>query len=406
MTDFLADNWGVLAIPVFAGVIGYVTNYLAIRMMFHPLTFWGYKFPFKVLGFPFLGWQGIIPSKAAKMGSIAVDTGLMKLGTTYEFYKEMDPDLLAELILEDAQDDVREIIDGLIDRHYPRLPGPVRTAAHNRVQAELPAVIRHLTHHIGENIDSLVNLKLMVIRHLESDPRLLNSIFQEVGRKEFRFIINSGAWLGVLLGIGPMLLWIAVPEWWAVPLGAAAVGYGTNWIALRIIFEPSRPIRVGPFTLFGLFLRRQAEVAEAYAEIIAYKIVTLRNIGEAMFTGPSGDRTRRLIADQLKPVIDRSIGPAKLAIRATGRGATLDGLHGMLAERGVNTALTTLTDEEFGQGRAILMKKLLATRMAKLPPHEFAVMLRSAFQEDEWQLVVVGALLGFLAGLAQVFLTL
>ena len=46
-----------------------------------------------------LGWQGIIPSRAAKMGSIAVDKGIAKLGGPGDFYGRLDPELIAEHIL-------------------------------------------------------------------------------------------------------------------------------------------------------------------------------------------------------------------------------------------------------------------------------------------------------------------
>jgi hypothetical protein len=39
--------------------------------------------------------------------------------------------------------------------------------------------------------------------------------------------------------------------------------------------------------------------------------------------------------------------------------------------------------------------------MAGLPPDEFEAVLRPAFQEDEWILILVGAVLGGLAGLGQ-----
>ena len=50
---------------------------------------------------------------------------------------------------------------------------------------------------------------------------------------------------------------------WTLAAGGAIVGYLTNLIALKLIFEPVEPTRVGPFTLQGMFLRRQHEVRRA-----------------------------------------------------------------------------------------------------------------------------------------------
>ncbi len=63
----LISHWYIdLSIPVVAALIGYVTKLVAIRMMFQPLEFVGIR--------PYLGWQGIVPRRAARMASIAVDT--------------------------------------------------------------------------------------------------------------------------------------------------------------------------------------------------------------------------------------------------------------------------------------------------------------------------------------------
>jgi hypothetical protein len=39
--------------------------------------------------------------------------------------------------------------------------------------------------------------------------------------------------------------------------------------------------------------------------------------------------------------------------------------------------------------------------MVQLPPDEFQDLLRPCFQEDEWKLILLGGVLGLLAGLAQ-----
>ena len=87
------------------------------------------------------------------------------------------------------------------------------------------------------------------------------------------------------------------------------VGYVTNWLGSWMIFEPVEPRKIGPLTLHGLFLRRQPEVADVYAGIIADDIVTLGNIGDELLHGPRADRTRQMIETALRPAVDRAAGP-------------------------------------------------------------------------------------------------
>src|SRR5207302_3960936 len=106
-----------------------------------------------------------------------------------------------------------------------------------------------------------------------------------------------------------------IPEWWLLPFLGVIVGYVTNWVALWMIYEPPEPRKVGPFLFHGLFIRRQPEVADVYARIIADEILTMKNFGDELLHGPRADRTRQMIETAMRPAIDRATGPAHRAVR-------------------------------------------------------------------------------------------
>src|SRR5256885_14649981 len=87
-----------------------------------------------------VGWQGILPSRAAKMGSIAVDKGIAKLGSPADFYEQLEPDAIAEHILATARGDMREVVERIMEREHPRLwrdvPPRVRETGHERIQQQ------------------------------------------------------------------------------------------------------------------------------------------------------------------------------------------------------------------------------------------------------------------------------
>ena len=80
----------LLWIPVISAIIGYVTNYLAVKMMFYPIEFIGLK--------PFFGWQGLIPAKREKMAEIEVELVLDKLLSVEEIVGRLDPDKINQTI--------------------------------------------------------------------------------------------------------------------------------------------------------------------------------------------------------------------------------------------------------------------------------------------------------------------
>jgi len=413
-----AELLRVLTIPLFTGVIGYVTNWSGVLMLFYPVRFRGWRVPGlkqlvalaprKIQEVPGmmhggLGWQGIVPSRAAKMGSLAVDTGIAKIGRPRDIYEELDPDAIAEHILSSARQDVRAVVERIMQREQPdlwrRLPQSVREMIHQRVQAQLPEVVRTVTREIGENIDQLVDIKLMVIRHVEADPRLANRMFLEVGAKELKFIQNFGFWFGLVLGIPMIFITRAFTEWWVLPIGGVLIGYTTNLLALRMIYEPVEPRKIGPFTIQGLFLRRQREAADVYAAIIAEDVITLENLGDELLHGPRSDRTRRMVEDALRPAIDEAIGPNAALLRAALGSREYESIRASVSTEAVDYTVTPLKDSRFNQRQSAKVRNLVASRMRDLAPAEFSLMLRSVTEQDEWLLLAHGAVLGFGAGL-------
>ena len=97
------------------------------------------------------------------------------------------------------------------------------------------------------------------------------------------------------------------------------VGWTTNALGMWLIFEPPEPRRILGIKVHGLFLRRQDEAAEVYARIIADDVITLENIGDFLLDGPRGDRTRQMLADAMRPAIDKAAGPVRGAVRDRGR---------------------------------------------------------------------------------------
>lgn len=407
-------------IPLIAGVIGYVTNFVGVRMIFFPVRLHGITvpglatlarlLPRRLQQIPGLlqgkaGWQGIVPSRAAKMGSIAVDKGIAKLGSPSEFYERLEPELIAQHIIATSAGDVRDLVEQILAREHPRLwrdtPPQVRDLVHARVQAQLPDIVREVTADIGRNIDHLLDIKLMVIGHIEQRPELANRIFLEVGREELNFVVNAGLGFGVLLGIPTVAVHLTVDSWLVLPIAGVIVGYLTNWIAIKMIFLPVTPRKVGPLTLHGLFMRRQPEVSTVYSRIIADDVITLANIGRELVGGARADRTRQMISRALRPAVDRALGPARGAVRIAIGTDEYDAIRSSIADEAVDFTMVPLTDETFNRQQSAAIQQLIEGRMLELPPDDFAEMLRSAIEEDEWMLILVGAVLGFVAGCLQ-----
>lgn len=408
----------LITIPLFTGVIGYVTNWSGVLMLFQPIRYYGVRVPGLKLLFPFLprrvqvipvlskdgklGWQGIVPSRVDKMASIATDKALAKVGSISDFYRELEPEKIADQLLATAQREIRSVVAGIMEREHPQLwhdlPPSLKEAVFVRVEQQLPTIVNRVTEEIGNHIDQLIDAKLMIIRYFREHPELMNAVFRDIGKKELTFMQNFGFYFGVPMGF--LLVWVVHewPYWWVLPVGGVIIGYVVNYIGITMIFEPIRPRRLGPFTLQGLFLKRQPEASDVFAQIIATKVITIENVGQELLHGPRSDRTHQMLENVLRPAVDQALGPAQQAVRVAIGTREYDRIKASLATEA--TGFTSIfSDPSFNEAQAEKIQSFVARQMRKLSSEEFAELLRSAIKSDEWLLFVHGAVLGFGAGL-------
>ena len=388
------------SIPIVSAIVGWGTNVLAIYMTFYPIEFVGIP--------PFLGWQGIIPSKARKMASKTVDLMTTKLVGVEEIISRLEAERIAQELKPAVDELLIELINEVVNEQSPKIwatvPDSIKQEIYKKAIKDSNEVILQSFIDIQNEIEDILDIKRMSIEALMRDKTFLVDIFLECGKNEFKFIERSGIGFGFLFGLVQMIIWYFYKGSWLLPTAGFLVGWATNFLALKMIFEPLQPKKIGGFTWQGMFLKRQEEVSEAYARMITGQIVSTQNIINEIFHGPTTQRLLDIIEQHVEEATENFAGPNEVffnLIMGTER-------HRIIRERfikkivnevpdGPAMALTEYADE------AMNLETTMRERLRALPPEDFVGLLRPIFQEDEWKLILVGAVLGLLAGLFQLF---
>jgi len=386
-----------LLIPIISALVGWGTNVLALKMTFYPTEFWGIP--------PSIGWQGIIPSKAGVMAEKAVDLMTSKLIDVQEVFERMDPNQVLEEIGPELQRVNKTIIDEVmrsqLNLGWKLVPQAIKNQIYEQSATEIPLIVKEFMAEMKVHIKELFDVKKMVVDSLTRDKDLLNDIFLKVGDQEFKFIERSGLYFGFLFGLIQMGICLYYNPPWMLPLAGVLVGYATNWLALKLIFEPLEPKKVGPWTLQGLFMKRQKQVATEYAEIITTNILTVPNIFEAIQKGPAADQLTQFIQKYVDKAVDAAAGNIKEAVQVSVGGKRYQVVKNIACWSMIQELPMIIGHVYEYAEEALDIENTLSSRMMALPPVEFQGFLRPVFQEDEIKLIAVGAILGGLAGLAQ-----
>ena len=391
-----------LSIPISSGIIGWATNWMALLMTFYPLEYVGIK--------PF-GWQGIIPSKAQKMATKSVEMLTSKLLRIEERFQQLDPVIIARQMRPELETLSVKIIDEAMEAQagimWKNTPIPIKKQIYQRSKDEIPNAVIDIMLELNGQIDKLIDLKRIAIETLMADKRLVNEIFLRCGEKEFKFIEVSGFWFGGLFGLVQMVLSYTIPSgsWYILPGCGLIVGYLTNVLALKLIFEPLEPINIlGIYKFQGLFLKRQKEVAKEYAKVITEKILPTEVMTEYLVRGPAAHKLALIINKEVSNLVDEVVedmAGSSRPIFTLIAGKRMDIAKNIIMFHLMRELPLVIKQTETYAERTLNIENTLAERMGNLSFKEFEEFLRPVFQEDEWILILVGAILGMFAGILQ-----
>ena len=339
------DFWAVLSIIPVTAFVTWAHVWMALKMVFYPITFWGFH-----LGPLPIGWQGIVPRKAGRISGIITDNTLSKLGSLREFLDAMDPEDMARIIGEQVGLDLEYLIDEMMmERNatlWQNLPYSLKRRIYSQAHKQLPDVLRNLVTELTMNVESLVDMRDMVVRQMEGDRRLMVNMFLKVGQKEINFIWHISALIGMMFGVFQMIVWFVVPWHWTIPFWASIWGFLTNWIAIWMVFNPLEPHpvrypqffaltqdrkfpwlkpvipRIGTYNVQGAFMKRQEEVSDVFARVVTEDLITLKSIMTEMMYGGKKDKTRRIVKRHINQIMETplvrtslqlSLGPKEYA---------------------------------------------------------------------------------------------
>lgn len=356
-------------IPAVAAFVGISTNYMGVQMLFYPIEYIGSSLKrFENAPYGLFGWQGVVPARTKKMALRLVDIVTRDLLSLSEAFGHLDARTFARLINDPVLDAVREECGS----HWAIILKPL-----------LPLILTKVVKELQNEIEDVLDLPKLVLDAFVRDKIVLVELFQKVGRVELDFLVKSGFGFGFLLGLGQMGLWAVAPKPWTLPVAGSVVGYITNWIAIKLLFEPAEAVEIGPLTVQGLFESRQKEVSEEFGHFMEARVLSSPMLLNAL-TDQNEEELFQFLRRQLPyPIPEKVVRAAMKAI------------HNVASK-----------PEDHKEIHAYVKLNLdiedtLSRRLKRLSPKNFEDLLHPVFQEDENILIVVGGVLGAIAGLLQ-----
>jgi uncharacterized membrane protein YheB (UPF0754 family) len=191
-----------IAVPLLGGVIGYVTNRIAVKMIFRPIR------PVNVLGLKIQGLIGRRQGDLAQSIGDVVGDHLVQHADIVQGFRNVDLEsMLGEVIEKGLAPKVEQL------RNLPLIGGFLTP---DRIDDLRGAIIQGILDHkdlilerLEQAVEAGIDVQKMVREKVEAFPvERLEKLVLKVASRELRAIEILGGFLGVLIGIGQVaVIW-------------------------------------------------------------------------------------------------------------------------------------------------------------------------------------------------------
>ena len=206
--ETLVEKWEYAIFPLLGTLIGWGTNWLALKMLFHP------REPVELGPYKL---QGLIPSRRNDLSGTIAKTISDELLSSEDLVKAMEDLDIKDIALSQVEKIVRNKLES---QNFREIPGgaafqdtiihTVQTIVSSQVEDSIDDFLEHMGEHVSDNLDIV---KLIEDKLESLEDRRIEEIVNEVSRKELKHIERLGAVLGFIIGcLQVIMLWLITQQ--------------------------------------------------------------------------------------------------------------------------------------------------------------------------------------------------
>jgi len=189
-------------LPIIAAWIGWITNYLAIKMLFYPHN------PKKILGLTF---HGVFPKRQAQIAEKLGDLVANELFSIHDISNKIEELSTQPEALDEVGKRIEKTIRGKLISSFPMLSmflsDEMIEKVTNLFKGELEDFLRESARGLAFKMEESVNVQALVRDKVQTfSSNKIEELLVDFMKQEFRFIEKIGAVLGFLIGVIQVIL--------------------------------------------------------------------------------------------------------------------------------------------------------------------------------------------------------
>jgi hypothetical protein len=187
---------------------------------------------------------------------------------------------------------------------------------------------------------------------------------------------------------------------------SAAIGWITNWVAIKMLFRPHNEINLGLFKIQGLIPKRRAEIGIGIADVIQNELISIKdviaNIDREEFSKRLNDLIDDVLEKNLKTKVKEKFPVMQMFFSDKMAKDVSNTIKGIVMENQekIFEIFSNYAEEN------IDFSTIIKDKISNFSLDKLEEIINGLAKKELKHIEVIGAILGAFIGLVQYFITL
>jgi len=187
---------------------------------------------------------------------------------------------------------------------------------------------------------------------------------------------------------------------------SAAIGWITNWVAIKMLFRPHNEINLGLFKIQGLIPKRRAEIGTGIADVIQNELISIKdviaNIDREEFSKRLNDLIDDVLEKNLKTKVKEKFPVMQMFFSDKMAKDVSNTIKGIVMENQekIFEIFSNYAEEN------INFSTIITDKISNFSLDKLEEIINGLAKKELKHIEVIGAILGAFIGLVQYFITL
>ena len=191
----------------------------------------------------------------------------------------------------------------------------------------------------------------------------------------------------------------------SIPLISAFIGWFTNWIAIKMLFHPRLPVKILGLTFQGIFPKRQYQFAQKLGKLVSAELLSFKDIEAKITDGSTLKQVMPLVETHIDNFLRNKLATEMPIISMFIGDKTIEQLKSVFMKELESLFPVLMVSYMEKLKHELDLEAIVTEKVSNFSSDKLEEILQSIMSKEFKFIEIIGAVLGFLIGILQVFIT-